>query len=406
MAPSTLRSIVLGLSLFSPAFANFILDDKVSFGTDGQIHLTNNAIPGWNLFGEGHAPSMLSDRVILTPPAPGHAKGAMWSDTATKDKHWLTEVSFRASGQERGSGNFQIWFAKDGHTQVSSNSVYSVGKFQGLAILVDQHGGHGGMLRAFLNDGGSDYKAKGEQGVDSLAFGHCNFAYRNLGAPSKITLVNDANGFRVDVDEHQCFYSEKVNLPAGYRFGMTASTAENPDSIEVSRFVVSFATSDADRAPPAHEQDHAQQSQQHDQNQQQQHHQQQPLQSHGTSENEKQLLEQIRKQEAQIAQLQHDLKTLMDESTAYHKTVRENMLDLTSKIQGLNPLLSSTSSSVRDIDAVVKDIKRDISSQDYVGHVRKLHAAVEGVRGGLNEGLPDTLHQSEFLDLNVNLAPR
>lgn len=388
--------LLISLSVLLPTIsANFMIDDKLSFGTDGQIHLINNAIPKWNFFGEGHAPQLLSDRLILTPPAPGNTRAALWSDDPTANKHWLAEVNFRASGQDRGTGNFQIWFAKDGHTQIGLNSIYSVAKFQGLAIVIDQHGGHGGMLRAFLNDGSGDYKAKGDAVVDGLAFGHCAFAYRNLGAPSKITIVNDANGFRVDVDDHQCFYSEKVNLPAGYRFGMTASSAENPDSIEVSRFVVSFATSDADKAPPANN-DHTQQQEQHheqpiqnkDQSQQQQH-------SISSSDYQK-LIERIEMREAQINRLEHELQLVKDDALAYHKEMRESATGISKQILKLDSLLTSTSSNMRVMNEMVEKIERIISNSDYLNHVKNIHTAIESVRGGLNDALPDTLHQSEF----------
>ncbi len=45
------------------------------------------------------------------------------------------------------------------------------------------------------------------------------------------------SGFRVDVDGKLCFESSKIRLPLGYNFGITAASAENPDSFEVFKFV-------------------------------------------------------------------------------------------------------------------------------------------------------------------------
>jgi hypothetical protein len=44
------------------------------------------------------------------------------------------------------------------------------------------------------------------------------------------------SGFRVDVDGKLCFESSKIRLPLGYNFGITAASAENPDSFEIFKF--------------------------------------------------------------------------------------------------------------------------------------------------------------------------
>lgn len=59
-----------------------------------------------------------------------------------------------------------------------------------------------------MNDGSTDYR--NHHAVDSLAFGHCDYAYRNLGRPSIISIKHEANNFAVDVDGRQCFSSNKV----------------------------------------------------------------------------------------------------------------------------------------------------------------------------------------------------
>ena len=60
-----------------------------------------------------------------------------------------------------------------------------------------------------MNDGTTDYKS--HHAVDSLAFGHCDFSYRNLGRPSRIQVRQLAEFFGVSVDGKQCFSSDKVN---------------------------------------------------------------------------------------------------------------------------------------------------------------------------------------------------
>jgi lectin, mannose-binding 1 len=144
-------------------------------------------------------------------------------------------VEFRANGPERAGGNFNIWLVRDGAHAIGSGSVYTVGKFEGLALVVDQYGGTGGMIRGFLNDGTTDYQSKA---IDQLSFGHCEFSYRNLGRPSQIKLRHTESSFRVEVDGRLCFESDKIRIPTGYNFGLTAASADNPDSFEVFKLIV------------------------------------------------------------------------------------------------------------------------------------------------------------------------
>ena len=145
-------------------------------------------------------------------------------------------MDFRASGPDRAGGNLNVWFARRGQQEVGTNSVYTAGKFDGLVLVVDPHGSYGGMIRGFLNDGTTDYAT--QSSVDKLAFGQCDYYYRNLGRPSQLKLRQSASSFRVEVDGKLCFETNKVTLPPGYYFGITAATPEIPDSFEVFKLTV------------------------------------------------------------------------------------------------------------------------------------------------------------------------
>lgn len=172
----------------------------------------------------------------MTPIAPGNQRGAVWTDKTLQNANWITDVEFRANGPERGGGNFNIWLVRDGSHVIGSDSVYTAGRFEGLALVIDQHSGSGGMLRGFLNDGSTDYR--NHHNIDSLAFGHCAFSYRNLGRPTQIKLRHSDTKFSVEVAGRPCFETDKVRLPSGYNFGVTAASADNPDSFEVFKLVV------------------------------------------------------------------------------------------------------------------------------------------------------------------------
>lgn len=162
----------------------------------------------------------------------------MWAKKSLWNPKWSAALEFRAAGPDRASGRLQLWLTKNGEDVVGTSSIYSVGKWEGLAIVIDQYAGSGGMVRGFLNDGSKDYKK--ESSVDGLAYGHCKYAYRNLGRPSLIGVEQTDSLFKVTVDGKTCFETPAVRLPVGYRFGLTATSAENPDSFEV--FKLSVAT--------------------------------------------------------------------------------------------------------------------------------------------------------------------
>jgi lectin, mannose-binding 1 len=58
------------------------------------------------------------------------------------------------------------------------------------------------------------------------------------------------SGFRVDVDGKLCFESSKIRLPLGYNFGITAASAENPDSFEIFKFVTTTESHTPDVQDP------------------------------------------------------------------------------------------------------------------------------------------------------------
>ena len=122
------------------ASAQYLVESS-SFGQSGKISPNKYAVPGWHVSGEGQVPQLLSDKIILTPPHPGNARGAVWSESKVAQPDWVAEVDFRASGPDRGSGNLQIWYTKDGREGIGASSLYTVGSFDGMVLSIDQYGG-------------------------------------------------------------------------------------------------------------------------------------------------------------------------------------------------------------------------------------------------------------------------
>jgi lectin, mannose-binding 1 len=66
-------------------------------------------------------------------------------------------------------------------------------------------------------------------------------------------LRQSSDSFRVDVDGNLCFESPKIKLPLGYSFGITAVSAENPDSFEVFKFVTTTESHTPDITDPTNQ---------------------------------------------------------------------------------------------------------------------------------------------------------
>ena len=75
-----------------------------------------------------------------------------------------------------------------------------------------------------MNDGSLDYK--NYHSVDSLAFGHCDYPYRNLGRPSKIQIRQEGSTFEVIIDDKLCMSTDKVHPPTRKLSEFAADTAD------------------------------------------------------------------------------------------------------------------------------------------------------------------------------------
>lgn len=399
-----LASVPLAALLFAVSSSAQYVIDASSFGHKTPISPDGRVIPGWHLSGANQIPQLLSDRIILTPPTPGQTRGALWAESSVLHPEWSAEIEFRASGQERGSGNLQVWFVKDGQSAVGQSSVYTASKFDGFALLIDQYGGRGGSVRGFLNDGSQSYKD--HHSVDSLAFGHCDYSYRNLGRPSKIRIENGHNGLRVDIDDHTCFASEKINLPPGYYFGVTAATADNPDSFEVNKFAVATTTSITREEPPLKTKNERPAIEKLDKFPGSP--EQLPDTDAGTINNQN---EQFADLHNRLQGMTHQIANMFAEFDALARTMGDRHNELMAGIAASSSSSSSSAASpntnnndaaisalgrrLENIERVVQTIQKDVEGRDYREHLTNLQQAVDGVRGGLTDHLPDTISQSK-----------
>jgi mannose-binding lectin 1 len=189
--------------------------NDLTFGDKSIIWAEDHRqITGWSISGEGYTPELYSDRVVLTPPWPSSRRGAIWADHGEPESEWEAEFEFRANGAENGNGHLQFWYVRNDSSSnhVGTSSIYTAGKFDGVAVVVSQVANKG-TLRVFLNDG--SFAFKDHHNVDQLSFGQCDFDYRNLGKFSKIRVEQTYWTFKVEVDGKKCIDSYSVWKSSG-----------------------------------------------------------------------------------------------------------------------------------------------------------------------------------------------
>ncbi|EFE42781.1 lectin family integral membrane protein, putative [Trichophyton verrucosum HKI 0517] len=320
-----------------------------------------NGLPGWTVSGSGFLPEMVqrADRIHRIP-----------------DSEWHVAFDFRANGEERSGGNIQLWYVKQA-SAVGTSSIYTVGKFDGLAITIDTHGGRAG-IRGFLNDGTTDYKGSGN--VDALAFGHCDYQYRNLGRPSKLQVKQSSREFEVLIDGNTCFKTPKVFIPPGNVFGITAASAESPDSFEAFRFV-------ATTYPGNNQQQERRQESQH-----------RPGQANydkaptGSNVDIKDLQDRLQA-------ISSTTNKLIDELHALSATSDDRLKEIIRMVSHRDQV-SSVDQRLQRVERMVESMQREVEGKDYHHQFRQLQDLLHNSHSGLLDTLHDSSHRI------ISAAPR
>jgi len=326
----------------------------------------------------------------LTPPVPAGTRGALWADNAVTARDWTVDFEFRANGQDQGSGNLQLWLTKE-KKQVETNSIYTVEKFDGLAIVIDQYGGRGGSIRGFLNDGNQNFKSHAS--VEALAFGHCDYSYRNLGRTSKLR-VSSQNGLTVSIDDRVCFSTNRIDLPSNYFFGITAATSESPDSFEIYKFIASAASNRGGEYQSGP-----------------------PVRQHRPDSEKLNILpgspevlpdsdaESLKSQNEQFTDLHNRLQGLTHQVADMYalfdiigKKIDERHQEIAASVvqhSVSRDVLDRLDRRIENIERNVDRVLKDVESKDYRVHLTELQSTIDSVKGGLTDHLPATLGQSE-----------
>ncbi|MCJ1446803.1 MAG: hypothetical protein MMC23_007310 [Stictis urceolatum] len=359
--------------------------EGASFGhTGGNISPNRYAIPAWHISGSNDwTPELLSDKIILTPPYPGNKRGAIWTDTPIHDHTWTADVEFRATGPEHGGGNLQIWYTREGQDQIGTSNVHTVHTFEGLVIVLDMHGGTGGMVRGFLNDGSIDFV--NHHHLESLAFGHCGYSYRNLGRPSKITMKQDTTGFEVQVDGQRCFRSDDILLPSDHYFGLTSTSSETPDSFEVFKFATSIIPGQQQYQQPAG-------GQQQNQPPPNQYQQNQPRRDYNLQDV---LASTLRNQQDQFEDIHNRVQAIAHQVDTAIQEIHRTTSNVQGRMEELHHSLARQSSldvlatRIQNLENQLNSVRND--QRDWTGHFNDIHSALKVRHDALLNVLPENM---------------
>lgn len=381
-----MKSWILASLALSGVFAldpnhQYQVDPLLSFGQSDPLSHDHTTIPHWRSFGEPH---VLSDRVTLTPPWPGSKRSALWAESRNEHKEWLVDIAFRVTGPEHGGGNLQLWYTKDGGYVTGTDSVFNTDKFDGLAIVVDSSAGGVGKVRGFLNAGTTSFS--NHHNLDSLAFAHCDFVYRNLGKPSLLTVSYTHQELEVQVDHHTCFKTSHVKLPAEYHFGLSAASAPEPDSFEVMSFITHATNVHVE--PAHHEESHKEQH--HGEMKADHHYEKADAAASGFHGEQEQFVD----IHDRVQALGHQVSSLQDELVNF----AEELWKRTEILHPEKGYMDEMERRLINIERVVSQIQKDVETGEMKGHLTNLHQALTDTHESLFAYLPE--HMAHIVHSN------
>ena len=198
------------------------------------------------------------------------------------------------------------------------------------------------------------------------------------------------------MDGRLCFDSKKIKLPLGYSFGITAASAETPDSFEVFKFVTTTESHTPDVQDPnsANEQQFGGAGQAQTQNQNQNQNNNQDSGSiPAFSDPPEVAAEQIKSSDAQFADLHNRLQAMMKHVSAMNRDLTHYQQQAKSEHEKLVAQISRLESSISKLDGLA-NIEKKID--EIKGDVRQtksdLHNSLDKHVLSLKSTVRDTHH--------------
>jgi mannose-binding lectin 1 len=200
-----------------------------------------------------------------------------------------------------------------------------------------------------------------------------------------------------------------VKLPEEYYFGITASSAENPDSFEVHKFLVSTTNAYTREEPVRNRQPPPNSHDQQKSNQQQR--------QHGRSSSDHnipQMLEDvfaatIQSQQDQFADLHnriqiisHRVDAMFDMLEKYVNSQDERHNHMMGRMVPMHDQISAVQRNVEKVERTTMETLRDIESKDFKDMLRQVHESIERSHDSLGSSIPLTMATSKFPSLPLD----
>lgn len=223
------------------AAATFVMLKRDEWSASPPFH--GGLLPHFSQYG---AIDVHEQSISLGRGQPGQS-GALWSKTPCPYTEWsfTTRLSIRGGEVEGGAG-LAFWYTLDGHA--TGPVLGGPDKWRGLGLLLDtyddDHRGNNPAILAIMNDGSFEYKPHSDG--EGQYFAGCLRNLRNRAHPISLRVSHIRQLLKVEVDDEGegrnwvvCFEKHGISLPAGSYFGITASTNDHPDEMELLDFSLS-----------------------------------------------------------------------------------------------------------------------------------------------------------------------
>ena len=180
-----------------------------------------------------------------------------------------------------------------------------------------------------------------------------------------------------------CLHCPQISLPAGYFFGISAASADTPDSFEVFKFVLTTAPSTT-REEPQRNQPPPQKAPS-----DQQQGNAAPIQNNPSSSISSQEFAQLQNR---IQSMSQSIENLFSQLVKLAESSGNRHQELVPKVDRL----STMDQRLQSIESTVAAIKKELESRDYQGHFAKLQESLKDTHSSLLEGLPQSMSQSTY----------
>lgn len=198
----------------------------------------------------------------------------------------------------------------------------------------------------------------------------------------------------------------KIQLPKGYYFGVSAASAETPDSFEISKFAVSASDRISREPPRTRPQQPAAEDMPRPADEPTTGSKAPPFTSHPASGGQGQGQGQVDNAKiSQMLTLLQALTTVVTELKSEVESIKSKLDSQTSELKSAVmdvpthfpfDSVSEISRKTNTIESTVLQIRRDVEGRDYREHLTGLQAALQDTRESLMSGLPDSVSKSKW----------